>query len=91
MDINSQEEATIKWIMDPIHSELAFRTRHIMITTVTGLIKNFEMEVQTTGRDFGNVISLQLKAYLDSLSTNHRPRDKHLMYRTSLTPKNFHT
>ena len=89
MDINSQEEATTKWSMDPIHSELAFRTRHIMITTVTGRIKNFELEVQTTGSDFGNVISLQLKAYLDSLSTNHGPRDMHLMSQDFLDAKKF--
>jgi len=89
MDINSHEEVTTKWSIDPIHSELAFRTRHIMITTVTGQIKNFDMQVQTTGSDFGKVTSLQLKAYLNSLSTNHGPRDEHLMSQDFFDAKKF--
>jgi polyisoprenoid-binding protein YceI len=48
-----------------------------MISTVTGYIKSFDLEVQTSGSDFGEVTSLTLLADMTSLTTNHEPRDEH--------------
>ena len=67
-----------KWSVDPIHSDLSFQTKYLMIGTVTGYLTSFNLEVQTTGNDFGEVTDLQLTADLTSLTTRHEPRDEHL-------------
>jgi polyisoprenoid-binding protein YceI len=71
-------EATIpktKWVLDPIHSELAFKVRHMMITNVKGEFRNFSVE--TEGEDFSNS---KIKVTIDaaSISTNDIKRDEHL-------------
>lgn len=89
MNTNSKQEVLTKWNVDPIHSELSFKIKHLMITIVTGYIKNFDMELHTLGADFGMVTSLELKASLNSLSTNHQARDSHLMSQDFFDVKNF--
>ena len=66
-----------KWIIDPIHSELGFKIKHLMITNVPGSFKKFEGEVETEGEDF-NTAAIRLKADMDSISTNNEQRDAHL-------------
>ena len=67
-----------KWVVDPIHSNLSFSIMHLMISTVTGTIKSFDLKLNTSGRDFGDVTDLKLKIAMSSLTTNHEPRDEHL-------------
>jgi len=67
-----------KWAVDPIHSDLSFNVKHLMISTVTGTIKSFDLKLNTSGRDFGDVTDLKLKIAMSSLTTNHEPRDEHL-------------
>ena len=43
---------TTKWNIDPAHSEIQFKARHLLITTVTGEFKNYEATVETQGDDF---------------------------------------
>lgn len=69
--------ATTKWILDPIHSELGFKIKHLMITNVSGAIKNFSAEVETEGTDFATA-RITLTAAMDSISTNNEQRDAHL-------------
>jgi len=78
MNSSSLNEVKTKWSLDPIHSELSFKTKHLMISTVTGYIPSFDLEVQTTGSDFGEVTDLTLIADMTLLTTNHEPRDEHL-------------
>lgn len=85
----SSNDIKANWIVDPIHSELIFKIKHLNITALTGFIKNFEMEVQTVGNDFGDVTKLTLKAFLDSLTTNYLPRDGHLMSKDFFNVKIF--
>jgi polyisoprenoid-binding protein YceI len=71
-------EATIpktKWVLDPIHSELAFKVRHMMITNVKGEFRNFSVE--TEGEDFSNS-KIKVKIDAASISTNDIKRDEHL-------------
>ena len=42
----------IKWKLDPAHSEVQFKVKHLMITTVTGYFKKFDLEVETETEDF---------------------------------------
>jgi len=66
------------WKVDPIHSELSFKVKYLMISTLSGYIKSFDLNVQTTGSDFGQVTDLQLAVHMASLTTHHEPRDEHL-------------
>jgi polyisoprenoid-binding protein YceI len=67
-----------KWVLDPIHSDLSFNVKHLMISTVSGTMKSFDLNLNTVGADFGDVTDLQLKITMSSLTTNYEPRDEHL-------------
>jgi polyisoprenoid-binding protein YceI len=69
--------ATTKWVIDPTHSEIGFKIRHLMITNVSGNFKEFEVEVETEGEDFTTAkIEARIKAA--SINTNNLQRDEHL-------------
>jgi hypothetical protein len=42
---------TSKWTVDTTHSEVQFKVKHLMITTVTGYFTRFNLEVETEGED----------------------------------------
>ncbi|WP_374163965.1 YceI family protein [Arcticibacter sp. MXS-1] len=69
--------ATI-WKIDPTHSEVQFKVKHLMITTVTGYFKEFDLEVETEGDDFAKAGKIEFTANVDSISTNNEQRDTHL-------------
>lgn len=68
---------TIKWTADPLHSELGFKIKHLMITNVSGTFKSFRAEAETEGEDFATA-RISLTADMDSISTNNEQRDHHL-------------
>jgi len=67
-----------KWIIDPSHSEVSFKVKHLMITTVTGYFKKFNLEVETDSDDFNTARNLEFTAEIDSINTNDAQRDAHL-------------
>lgn len=69
--------ATI-WKLDPTHSEVQFKVKHLMITTVTGYFKQFDLEVETEGDDFTKSSKIEFTADIDSIDTNNQQRDTHL-------------
>ena len=68
----------IKWKIDPAHSEIQFRVKHLMITTVTGYFKSFDLEVVTETNDFNTTKEVLFTADIDSINTNNAQRDLHL-------------
>ena len=66
-----------KWLLDPTHSELGFKIKHLMISNVSGTFKNFAAEVETQEEDFSQA-RINLTAQMDSISTNNEQRDAHL-------------
>jgi polyisoprenoid-binding protein YceI len=68
----------IKWKIDPTHSEIQFKVKHLMITTVTGYFKTFDLEVETEGDDFTTASRIEFTADIDSIDTNNQQRDTHL-------------
>ncbi|RYY40769.1 MAG: polyisoprenoid-binding protein [Chitinophagaceae bacterium] len=68
----------ITWKLDPTHSEVLFKVRHLMITTVTGYFKKFDLEVDTEGDDFNTASRIAFSADIDSIDTNNQQRDTHL-------------
>lgn len=69
--------ATIKWALDPTHSELQFKVKHLMITTVTGNIKSFGAELTSEGDDFTNA-DISFSGDINSIDTSNADRDQHL-------------
>ncbi len=66
-----------KWIIDPSHSEIQFKVKHMMISTVTGSFKEFTSEVETSGEDFSTA-RIRFEASAASIFTNAEQRDDHL-------------
>jgi len=70
--------AQTKWILDPTHSEVHFKVKHLMITTVTGHFKKFDAQLTTDGDDFTKASSINFTADIDSITTGNEQRDTHL-------------
>jgi polyisoprenoid-binding protein YceI len=67
----------VKWVLDPTHSEVQFKVRHLMITNVTGQFDEFAVDVETEGEDFMKATAT-FTAQIDSVTTGNEDRDKHL-------------
>ncbi|KUO60106.1 hypothetical protein APF79_10230 [bacterium BRH_c32] len=69
--------AITKWILDPAHSEMQFKVKHMMITNVKGEFRNFTAEMNSDGKDFiADSIKVNIKT--SSIFTNSEDRDTHL-------------
>lgn len=68
----------MKWKIDPSHSEIQFKVKHLMITNVTGYFKKFDLEAQTETDDFNTAKNIEFTADIDSIDTNSEQRDTHL-------------
>lgn len=66
-----------KWTLDPVHSELGFKIKHLMISHVSGSFKNFSAEVAMEEEDF-RTASIHLTAEIASIFTSNELRDTHL-------------
>ena len=66
-----------KWAIDPAHSEVRFKIKHLGITNVNGTFAVFQGDVETENDDFDNA-SVHFEINADSISTKHADRDKHL-------------
>jgi len=64
-----------KWVLDPTHSELTFKVKHLMISNVKGEFKTFSASIDQ--EDFSKA---KVAVTVDSASvyTNNEDRDKHL-------------
>ncbi|MDQ2720531.1 MAG: YceI family protein [Bacteroidota bacterium] len=67
-----------KWAIDPMHSEVTFKIKHLMISTVTGHFKKFNLEGETETDDFNTAKKIEFTAEIDSIDTNNEQRDAHL-------------
>lgn len=69
--------AITKWTVDPMHSQVEFKVRHLMITNVTGTFQHFDGTIETDGEDFtqGKVV---FTVKVDSIDTANDQRDGHL-------------
>lgn len=69
--------AITKWIIDKAHSQIQFRIKHLMITTVTGSFSSFDASVETEGSDFMTA-KISFTADTASVSTGNDDRDAHI-------------
>lgn len=66
-----------KWTIDKAHSEVQFKAKHLVISTVTGQFSEFDAWIETEGEDLENA-KAWFTAEIQSISTNNTDRDKHL-------------
>jgi polyisoprenoid-binding protein YceI len=64
----------ILWKIDPAHSEILFKVKHLMITTVTGYFRTFDLEVETETDDFHTMKRLVFTADIESIDTKYITR-----------------
>lgn len=65
------------WAVDPTHSEVQFKVKHMMITNVTGQFNEFEANAETEGDDFTKA-AISFNAKIASVDTKNTQRDEHL-------------
>ncbi|QED37356.1 YceI family protein [Antarcticibacterium arcticum] len=68
---------TTIWKLDPSHSELTFKVKHLMISNVKGEFQTFDGQIVSQGNDFDRA---KVTATVDanSVYTNNKDRDTHL-------------
>ena len=66
-----------EYLIDPAHSQVIFKVKHLAISTVTG---SFDLFEGTYNFDEGNIAnsSVQTKIVASSINTNEQDRDDHL-------------
>ncbi|MGY8909122.1 MAG: YceI family protein [Flavobacteriales bacterium] len=67
----------MNWKIDNTHSEITFKVKHMMISTVTGHFENFDATINTNDESFDNA-SFEFNAKIDSINTKNKDRDTHL-------------
>jgi polyisoprenoid-binding protein YceI len=63
--------------MDPAHSEVTFKVRHMMITNVTGTFENSTGSMHSDSPDFTDA-EVSFEAEVASVNTRNSQRDEHL-------------
>jgi polyisoprenoid-binding protein YceI len=66
-----------KWSVDPTHSEIGFKVKHMMITNVSGSFQKFDVQVETNDDDF-TTAAVEFTADVNSITTANTDRDNHL-------------
>ena len=70
-------ENQTKWVIDPTHSEILFKVRHMMITNVKGEFRKFDASVTTIGDDFSKA-AINVSIDASSVFINSDDHDGHL-------------
>lgn len=65
------------WNIDPTHTEVQFKVKHLVISTVTGFFKKFSGTIESDSEDFDGA-SVNFSADINSIDTNQTDRDNHL-------------
>ncbi|MBL0103263.1 MAG: YceI family protein [Bacteroidetes bacterium] len=74
---NTSENNKTKWVIDPSHSAINFKVRHLMISNVKGAFKIFDASIYTIGKDF-KTAEIDLWIDVSSIDTGSKDRDTHL-------------
>ena len=64
------------WVIDPVHSEVGFSVRHLMLSKVRGRFAKFEGRIVTPDNPLD--ASVEASIDLSSIDTNNPDRDAHL-------------
>jgi len=67
-----------KWVLDPMHSEVQFKIKHLVISTVTGSFKTFQGTMRSDNDTHFENADVEFSLDVDSIDTNQEMRDGHL-------------
>jgi len=70
--------STTKWAIDPTHSEIGFKVKHMMFTNVSGKFGKFDASITADGDHFENA-KINFNGAIDSIATGNADRDAHLL------------
>jgi polyisoprenoid-binding protein YceI len=86
--METTETVKTKWAIDPMHSEIGFKVKHLMFTNVRGSFKEYDANIITTDNDF---MSAEIDFWLNpaSISTGDEKRDAHLKSADFFDAENF--
>jgi polyisoprenoid-binding protein YceI len=76
------------WKIDPAHSEVQFKVKHLVISTVTGSFGKFSGQMETENDEFSPA-KINFEAAVDSINTNNTDRDSHLKSADFFDAANF--
>lgn len=65
------------WKIDELHSDVQFKIKHLVISTVTGSFTKFTAEAETNGDNFEGG-KVRFTADVNSINTGNEQRDGHL-------------
>jgi len=81
-----QQKETV-WYIDPVHTKIGFRTKYLLLTSISGWFQEFE-GIVITDEQF-NPTRIQLTIYTNSLITGNEERDHHLRSADFFDSKKF--
>ncbi|WP_371785179.1 YceI family protein [Streptosporangium subroseum] len=64
------------WKADPVHSEIAFSVRHLMVSKARGRFTGYDVTIITSEDPLGSSVAATID--LASIDTGNEPRDNHL-------------
>jgi polyisoprenoid-binding protein YceI len=77
MQATTVKTTTTTWAIDPSHSELLFKVKHLMITNVKGEFRQFSGAIESNDNDFTDA-KVIVTVDAGSIYTNDTNRDAHL-------------
>lgn len=72
-----ENSTNTNWKIDNAHSEVAFKVKHMMISTVTGHFEDFDASIDSENDNFSKA-KINFSAKIDSINTKNKDRDGHL-------------
>lgn len=70
--------STTKWVIDPSHSEIGFKVKHMMFTNVSGKFSKFDATIEVEDSNLENS-KIEFTGAIDSITTGNADRDTHLL------------
>lgn len=76
--ITERKEYTMAlWKIDPAHSEINFKVKHLVVSTVAGRFDNYTATIEANNPDFSDA-KILFEADVNSINTKNEQRDGHL-------------
>lgn len=75
--MSTQAQTQTIWNIDPTHSEVGFKVKHMMISTVRGHFNEFKATIKAANDDFSDA-QVSATIQVNSINTNQEDRDNHL-------------
>jgi polyisoprenoid-binding protein YceI len=80
--------AKATWAIDPTHSEIGFKVKHMMFTNVSGKFNSFEAAITNDDEQF-ETSAINFSAEVNSINTGNDDRDNHLRSADFFDVENF--